>query len=220
MSFETLTELAEHIGDCHRCTLGDTRTTLVFGVGRPDADVLFIGEAPGKNEDLKGEPFVGAAGKLLDELLGAASLTRQDVYIANILKCRPPGNRDPQSGEIETCTPFLREQVRIIDPEVIVTLGNFATRFILKTTQGITGLRGTVQQAGRFTVLPIFHPAAALYDGSKKEVLTEDFRLLRQILDERSGSVGAASEEEPDASQATDTAETAEVTRQASLFEE
>jgi DNA polymerase len=173
----------------------------VFGVGRQDADVLFIGEAPGKNEDLKGEPFVGAAGKLLDELLASAGLQRSDVYIANILKCRPPGNRDPQAEEIDTCTPFLREQVRIIDPAVIVTLGNFSTRFILKTTRGITGLRGTVQQAGRFTVLPIFHPAAALYDNSKRDVLFEDFAKLRELLDERAEQDAEATEPAPDADQ-------------------
>ncbi|MBE0417052.1 MAG: uracil-DNA glycosylase [Coriobacteriia bacterium] len=178
----TLKELEEHIGDCHRCPLGDTRTTLVFGVGRHDADVMFIGEAPGRNEDLKGEPFVGAAGRLLDELLASIGLHRSDVYIANILKCRPPGNRDPQPVEIETCTPFLREQVRLIDPKVIVTLGNFATRFVLKTSAGITGLRGSIHSAGRFTVLPIFHPAAALYDITKQDVLFADFALLGEFL--------------------------------------
>jgi DNA polymerase len=178
----TLEELRQLIGDCHRCPLGETRTTLVFGVGRPDADVMFIGEAPGRNEDLKGEPFVGAAGKLLDELLASAGLSRADVYIANILKCRPPGNRNPQAAEIETCTPFLREQVQLISPRVIVTLGNFATRFVLKTTAGITGLRGTLHTTGRFTVLPIFHPAAALYDATKRDVLFADFAVLKGLL--------------------------------------
>jgi uracil-DNA glycosylase len=179
---DTLSELEEHIGDCHRCPLGDTRTTLVFGVGRSDADIMFIGEAPGRNEDLKGEPFVGAAGMLLDELLASIGLHRSEVYIANILKCRPPGNRDPQQVEIETCTPFLREQVRLIDPTVIVTLGNFATRFVLKTSAGITGLRGSLHRAGRFTVLPIFHPAAALYDSTKRDVLFADFALIGEVL--------------------------------------
>jgi uracil-DNA glycosylase len=179
---DTLSELEQHIGDCHRCPLGDTRTSLVFGVGREDADIMFIGEAPGRNEDLKGEPFVGAAGKLLDELLASIGMHRSDVYIANILKCRPPGNRDPQQVEIDTCTPFLREQVRLIDPEVIVTLGNFATKFVLKTTAGITGLRGSVHHAGRFAVLPIFHPAAALYDITKRDVLFTDFALLGDLL--------------------------------------
>ncbi|MDZ4065017.1 MAG: uracil-DNA glycosylase, partial [Coriobacteriia bacterium] len=144
LSFDSLDNLRAHVGDCHRCSLGDTRTTLVFGVGDPRADVLFIGEAPGRNEDLKGEPFVGAAGQLLDELLSSAGMRRQEVYIANILKCRPPGNRDPLAEEIETCTPFLREQVRLIHPRVIVTLGNYATKFVLKTDTGITRLRGTL----------------------------------------------------------------------------
>ncbi len=180
---DTLKELAAQIGDCHRCPLGDTRTHLVFGVGREDADIMFVGEAPGRNEDLKGEPFVGAAGKLLDELLASIGLHRSDVYIANILKCRPPGNRNPEPLEIDTCTPFLREQVRLVSPRVIVTLGNFATRFVLKTTEGITRIRGTVQHAGRFTVLPIFHPAAALYDGSKRDVLFADFALLGEVCE-------------------------------------
>jgi len=179
----SLEELQELIGECHRCDLGCTRTRLVFGVGNPHARVMFIGEAPGKNEDLKGEPFVGAAGKLLDELLAHAGLERGDVYIANVLKCRPPGNRNPEPGEIETCTPFLREQIRVISPTVLVTLGNFATRFVLKTDASITRLRGTVQSAGRFTVLPIYHPAAAIYDRTKRDVLFADFSRLRELLD-------------------------------------
>ena len=178
----TLDEVRSLIGDCHRCALGDTRTTLVFGVGAPGARVVFVGEAPGKNEDLRGEPFVGAAGQLLNELLAEAGLAREDVYIANVLKCRPPSNRDPESAEIETCTPFLREQIRVIDPEVLVTLGNFATRFVLKTDHGITQLRGRVQMAGQFKVLPIYHPAATIYDRSKRDDLFADFRLLRELL--------------------------------------
>jgi DNA polymerase len=143
---------------------------------------MFIGEAPGKNEDLRGEPFVGAAGRFLDELLEHAGLEREEVYIANVLKCRPPGNRDPEVVEIETCTPFLREQIRLVNPEILVTLGNFATRFVLKTTAGITSLRGTTQQAGRFLVLPIFHPAAAIYDRSKRDALVNDFERLGELL--------------------------------------
>ena len=177
-----LSEIRELIGDCHRCPLGDTRTTLVFGVGDPQARVMLVGEAPGKNEDLKGEPFVGPAGQLLNELLAEAGLARSDVYIANVLKCRPPGNRNPEPTEIETCTPFLREQIRVIDPEVLVTLGNFATKFVLKTEVGITRLHGKVQMAGRFRVLPIYHPAAAIYDRSKRDDLFADFRLLRDVL--------------------------------------
>jgi len=158
---------------------------------------MLIGEAPGKNEDLKGEPFVGAAGKFLDELLEHAGLERSEVYIANILKCRPPGNRDPEAVEIETCTPFLREQIRVVSPEVLVTLGNFATRFVLRTDAGITRLRGTVQTAGRFTVLPIFHPAAAIYDRTKRDVLLADFSRLRELLDSAQGAEHAASDFEP-----------------------
>jgi DNA polymerase len=190
----TLQDIRELIGDCHRCALGDTRTTLVFGVGDPHARVLFIGEAPGRNEDLKGEPFVGAAGQLLNELLDHAGLSRDEVYIANVLKCRPPGNRDPEQAEIETCTPFLREQIRVIDPVVLVTLGNFATKFVLKTEVGITRLHGRVQEAGRFTVLPIYHPAAAIYDRTKRDALFADFATLRELLASHEASKPAAEE--------------------------
>lgn len=182
----TLEDIRALIGDCHRCPLGDTRTTLVFGVGDPYARVVIVGEAPGRNEDLKGEPFVGAAGALLDELLAHAGLTRSEVYIANVLKCRPPGNRDPLPAEIETCTPFLREQIRVISPEVLVTLGNFATRFVLKTDAPISRLRGRVTRVGRFTVLPIYHPAAAIYDRTKRDVLFADFGVLRGLVGDRS----------------------------------
>ncbi len=179
---ETLRALREHIGDCHRCPLGDTRNSVVFGTGREDAHVMFVGEAPGRNEDLRGEPFVGAAGRLLDELLASVDMSRSDVYIANIVKCRPPGNRDPRSVEIDTCTPFLREQVRLVSPRVIVTLGNFATRFVLGTTAAITGLRGIVHRRGHRVVLPIFHPAAALYDRTKRDVLFADIALLPGLI--------------------------------------
>jgi len=147
--------------------------------------VMFIGEAPGKQEDLGAEPFIGAAGQYLNSLLALAGLKREDIYIANVLKCRPPENRDPRPEEIEICTPFLREQVRAINPEVLVTLGNFATRFILKTDQGITGLRGQVHITGRFSVLPIFHPAAAIYDRSKEAIMEDDFRLLGRLIQKR-----------------------------------
>lgn len=184
----TLEELRELIGDCERCSLGPTRSRLVFGAGNPHARVMFIGEAPGKNEDLQGVPFVGAAGKFLDELLAHAGLARDDVYIANVLKCRPPGNRNPLPEEIEMCTPYLREQVRIIDPEILVTLGNFATKFVLKTDVGITKLHGVVRQVGKFTVLPIFHPAAAIYDRTKRDALFADFERLQELLAEKSGT--------------------------------
>lgn len=177
-----LDELRVQVESCRRCPLCDGRTQTVFGVGNPHARVMFIGEAPGKNEDLQGEPFVGAAGHYLNELLGCAGLRREDVFIANVLKCRPPGNRDPRPEEIQTCTPYLREQTRTIDPEVLVTLGKFSTQFVLKTQVGITRLHGRVQRAGKFLVFPIFHPAAALYDGAKREAMENDFVTLGQLL--------------------------------------
>ncbi len=177
-----LDELRASVAACRRCPLADGRTQTVFGVGNPHARVLFIGEAPGRNEDLQGEPFVGAAGNYLNELLGVAGLRREDVFIANILKCRPPGNRDPRPEEIQACTPFLREQTRTIDPEVLVTLGKFSTQFVLKTQVGITRLHGRTMRAGKFLVFPIFHPAAALYDGAKREALENDFVTLGQVL--------------------------------------
>jgi len=181
-NIEHLNEVREQALACHKCPLCETRTTVVFGVGNPEAEVMFIGEAPGRQEDLGAEPFIGAAGKYLNELLALAGIERPDIYIANVLKCRPPSNRDPQVDEIEACAPFLREQVRAIDPDVIVTLGNFATRFILKTDRGITSLRGRAYTAGKFYVLPTFHPAAAIYDKSKCELMESDFRLLNELL--------------------------------------
>lgn len=194
-----LDELRVQVESCRRCPLCDGRTQTVFGVGNPHARVMFIGEAPGKNEDLQGEPFVGAAGHYLNELLGCAGLRREDVFIANVLKCRPPGNRDPRPEEIQTCTPYLREQTRTIDPEVLVTLGKFSAQFVLKTQVGITRLHGRVQRAGKFLVFPIFHPAAALYDGAKREALENDFVTLGQLLhqlDEQKAHAAKAAEQQ------------------------
>jgi uracil-DNA glycosylase family 4 len=178
-----LESLRAHIGDCHRCPLGDTRTRVVFGVGDPRAELLFVGEAPGRNEDLKGEPFVGAAGRFLDELLGSIGLLRSQVYIANVLKCRPPDNRDPLPEEIATCTPFLARQIELIAPRIIVTLGKFATQYVLETTAGITQLRGRLYRVGGRRVVPVLHPAAALYNGSVRQVMFDDFKRLRAVLD-------------------------------------
>lgn len=191
-----LDELRVQVESCRRCPLCDGLTQTVFGVGNPHARVMFIGEAPGKNEDLQGEPFVGAAGHYLNELLGCAGLRREDVFIANVLKCRPPGNRDPRPEEIQTCTPYLREQTRTIDPEVLVTLGKFSTQFVLKTQVGITRLHGRVQRAGKFLVFPIFHPAAALYDGAKREALENDFVTLGQLLHQLDEHKAKAAKEE------------------------
>ena len=168
---------------CRFCPLWETRTNLVFGVGDPNARVLVVGEAPGADEDAQGEPFVGRSGQLLTQVLGLAGLSRSDVYIANILKCRPPGNRNPLPPEIEACTPWLREQTRTINPEFIVTVGNFATQFVLKTDLGVTKLRGRIHPAGRFKVYPVFHPAYALRNRtSVLPQLEEDFRTLGELL--------------------------------------
>ncbi len=178
----SLEEIEREAINCRKCELCETRTTVVFGVGNPNAEVMFIGEAPGRQEDLGAEPFIGAAGKLLNSLLELAGLRREEIYIANILKCRPPQNRDPRPDEIEVCTPYLREQVKVINPDVLVTLGNFATRFILKTDRGITSIRGKAYTSGKFYVLPTFHPAAAIYDKLKHKPLEDDFKLLGRLL--------------------------------------
>jgi uracil-DNA glycosylase family 4 len=178
-----LVALREHIGDCRRCPLAASRNLLVFGTGDPHARLMFIGEGPGKNEDLTGEPFVGAAGKLLDELLASIGVERSQVYIANMVKCRPPGNRDPEPLELETCSPFLSRQIELIDPVVIATLGRFSTHYVLQTAASMTSLHGRLFRVGGRRVVPIFHPAAALYDGSKRAVLEEDFRKLRVVID-------------------------------------
>jgi DNA polymerase len=170
---------------CTACGLAETRTNVVFGVGDPNARLMFVGEAPGRREDLQGEPFVGAAGRLLDELLGEIGIARQEVYIANVLKCRPPGNRDPRPAEIDSCKGYLREQIRLISPEVVMTLGNFATKLLLRTETGITRLRGQRYDWWRgSSLIPTFHPAAALRGGdSVKNQMREDFSLVRQMLD-------------------------------------
>lgn len=193
----TLEQVREQVQACHKCPLADGRTQTVFGAGNPNARVLIVGEAPGKNEDLQGEPFVGAAGKYLNELLAIAGLRREDVFIANVLKCRPPGNRDPRPEEIQLCADFLRDQTRAINPDYIVTLGNFATKFILRTDVGITRLRGTLQRAGRFKVFPIFHPAAAIYDRTKRVALENDFATLGQMLVDDGLIEAPAAQEEP-----------------------
>ncbi len=180
----TLEEIRSVMGDCRGCQLCQTRTNIVFGVGNPGARVMFVGEAPGKNEDLQGEPFVGRAGENLNGVLGLAGLAREEIYIANVLKCRPPGNRNPQADEVLACSPYLREQIRSIWPDVIVTLGNPATHFVLKTETGITKLRGRFHQMGHFTVMPTFHPAAALRNPAWQQLLEEDFKMLGAYLAE------------------------------------
>ena len=176
-------QLRQQCMSCRACGLADTRTNVVFGVGSPTAEVLLVGEAPGASEDQQGEPFVGAAGEDLNGILSLAGLKREDVYIANVLKCRPPGNRNPRPEEVLACSPFLREQIRSIWPDIIVTLGNPATHFVLKTEIGITKLRGRFHQMGHFVVMPTFHPAAALRNPAWQELLEEDFKMLGDYLE-------------------------------------
>jgi uracil-DNA glycosylase family 4 len=179
----TLPELAFDLKDCQRCRLASGRTQVVFGVGNPHATIMFVGEAPGFYEDRQGEPFVGAAGRLLNELLEAVGLSRADVYIANVIKCRPPDNRDPLPDEVETCKPFLFQQIELIKPKVVCTLGNFAMQTLLGKKIGIMKVRGQVFQVQEFFVFPMLHPAAALHQGNLNEPLREDFRKLKAFLD-------------------------------------
>lgn len=166
------------------CVLAETRTNVVFGSGAPDADVMIVGEGPGQAEDEQGEPFVGRSGQLLASLLGEIGLERSDVYIANVVKCRPPRNRDPRADEIDACKGYLRRQVQLVDPLVVVTVGNFSTRLALRTETGITRLRGAAYPWwGRYLV-PTYHPAAALRGGDRvTDDIRADLRLVRSIID-------------------------------------
>jgi len=180
----TLQELNASLHNCQRCKLAKLgRTKVVFGTGNPNASIMFVGEAPGFNEDQLGEPFVGAAGKLLDKLLESAGLSRAQVYIANVIKCRPPNNRDPEPDEVETCKPFLLQQIEMIQPKLVCTLGNWATQTILEKKVGITKVKGQAIKLERFVVFPLLHPAAALHQGNLLETLHEDFKKLKAYLD-------------------------------------
>jgi uracil-DNA glycosylase family 4 len=198
---EALIEAYREVADCERCPLSATRTRAVFGAGDADAELMFVGEAPGAEEDRQGLPFVGRAGQLLNQLLAEIGLSRDDVFIANVLKSRPPGNRDPQPEEIEACWPYLERQVQLIEPHVIATLGNFATKKITGSPIGITRVRGTPQiheLAGRTVfVFPLLHPAAALRTPSLVETLREDFARLRSLLDEPLPLADSELEDEP-----------------------
>ena len=178
-----LRELAGRIGVCQNCELAKTRTRAVPGEGNPDADIVFIGEGPGFHEDQQARPFVGAAGKFLDELLASIGLKRSDVFICNVLKCRPPSNRDPLPGEIAACKPWLDKQVETIDPRVIVTLGRFSmTRYF--PGQAISKIHGQPRKLGDVTVVPMYHPAAALHQASLRQTIQYDFQKLPAILAE------------------------------------
>jgi uracil-DNA glycosylase len=183
-----LIDLYRDASGCVRCPLHQGRTNVVFGSGNANADLMFVGEAPGMHEDLQGLPFVGRAGKLLDQLLEEVGLRRSDVFITNVLLCRPPGNRDPQPDEIDTCKPYLHKKIELIEPKIICTLGNFATKLLTRSQRGITGVHGRpqVHELGGRTVrvFPIYHPAAALRSTRTLEELREDFAKLPALLDE------------------------------------
>jgi uracil-DNA glycosylase len=182
----SLAALGTEASGCTNCRLSQTRTQVVFGVGDPDADLMFVGEAPGFHEDKQGYPFVGQAGKLLDKLLAGIGLERSDVYVVNTLKCRPPGNRDPNPDEKEACEPWLFRQIELIQPRVIATLGNHATKQLTGKDVGITRVHGREQEvtygSRRVTLYPLYHPAAALYTPAMLKVLEEDFRRLPELL--------------------------------------
>lgn len=186
VGMEALATFAEQVSGCTRCRLSQGRTQVVFGVGNPHADLMFVGEAPGFHEDKQGMPFVGQAGKLLDKLLGGIGLERSEVYIANVLKCRPPGNRDPQPDEIESCEPHLFRQIELIQPRVVATLGNFATKLLSGKPTGITRVHGQEQEVtlggNRVLLYPLYHPAAALYTPAMLNVLQEDFRRIPELM--------------------------------------
>ncbi len=189
----SLDEIAAEIMKCTRCPLHATRTNAVPGEGSPDAKVVFVGEAPGRNEDLQGRPFVGAAGKLLTDLLASIGLSREEVFITNVVKCRPPNNRDPRPEEIEACLPFLKKQLEVIDPDVIVALGRHSTLTLLKLAgraeSSIMRIRGKVFEVELFgrkrKLMPTLHPAAALYNPRLRPLLERDFNKLRELLEEQ-----------------------------------
>jgi uracil-DNA glycosylase len=180
---EALAAIRADIGDCTRCklhTLG--RRQIVFGVGNAQADLMFVGEAPGADEDVKGEPFVGRAGQLLTKIIEAIGLKREDVYIANVIKCRPPQNRNPEQDEVDTCEPFLFQQIDVIKPKVVVALGTFAARALLRTLDPISRLRGRVFEYRGAKLVPTFHPAYLLRNPSSKREVWEDMKLVRSLL--------------------------------------
>jgi DNA polymerase len=186
MAGPTLAEVRTEALGCTRCVLAETRTQVVFGVGDDHADLMFVGEGPGADEDRIGEPFVGRAGRLLTSLIEGIGLTRADVYIANVVKCRPPGNRDPQPAEIASCRPYLEQQLDLVAPRVVVTLGNFATKLLLDTRTGITKLRGQTFPFRDGVLVPALHPSAVLRNGGAALARTRaDFVVIRRALADR-----------------------------------
>ena len=179
-----LTVIRDDIGDCTRCKLHAGRTNLVFGVGNPEARLMFVGEGPGADEDEQGEPFVGRAGQLLTQIIKAMGFGREDVYIANVVKCRPPGNRNPEPDEIEQCSPFLHAQIAAIKPAVIVALGKFAAQTLLQTETPITRLRGHFHRVGDAEVMPTFHPSYLLRNPAAKREVWDDMKMVMKRLAE------------------------------------
>lgn len=177
-----LQALRDEIGNCHRCKLYKTRTQIVFGVGNPRAELIFVGEAPGRDEDLQGEPFVGEAGQLLTKIIKSMGLKREDVYIANVVKCRPPENRNPEPDEIESCEPFLLRQLEIIKPKIICALGTFAAQTLLRTKEKISALRGNFYYYHDIKVIPTYHPAYLLRNPNDKRVVWEDIKKIMKEL--------------------------------------
>ena len=184
---EQLNEIKKVCENCFNCPLGETRTNLVFGRGAVDADIMFIGEAPGEKEDLSGEPFVGAAGKLLDKYLEYVELGENDYYIANIIKCRPPKNRDPKPDEEDACIGYLRKQLAIIRPKIIVCLGRIAAKKIIKPDFQITQEHGKWFKKGEYMICAVFHPAAILRDPRRKQAMLEDFEKIAEMKKEING---------------------------------
>jgi DNA polymerase len=180
---ETLDDIRNDLGDCTRCKLHSGRTTLVFGAGNPDATLMFVGEGPGRDEDLQGVPFVGRAGQLLTKIIASIGLTRDQVYIANVVKCRPPSNRNPEPDEVQTCEPFLFRQLDAIQPKVVVALGAFAVRTLLRTDQAISRLRGQVYDYRGAKLVPTFHPAFLLRSPDRKRDVWEDMKKVRALLE-------------------------------------
>ena len=183
MEIKNLDEIRKECEDCRKCSLAETRTNVVFGVGNPHADIMFIGEAPGKKEDLSGIPFVGAAGKLFDKYLVAVGIPREEVYIANMLKCRPPKNRDPKPGEQDLCIEYLREQVRAVSPKLIVCLGRISAMRLIKPDFRITAEHGIWFERGAFSICAVYHPSALLRDPRKKDDMLADMMEIKRRLD-------------------------------------
>ena len=184
---DSLEIVASQVASCTKCPLHQSRTTTVPGEGRPDADIMLIGEGPGFHEDRQGRPFVGASGKFLETMLDSIGLGREDVFIANVVKCRPPGNRDPQPGEIEACDDYLNRQIELVNPKVILTLGRFSMARYFPNAR-ISSIHGQPKKMGKRLVIPMFHPAAALHQPSLRATVEADFARIPALIEEMAGA--------------------------------